>query len=179
MAAHGLYCKGIPSFDEAMRVPMIVRWPEGIDNPGRTVDEFITLADFAPTFLDVAGLPQNQTSGASFAPFFKSNHVENWTQEYHNQMNGVEYYYTQRFVQTKDFKYVFNGFDFDELYDLKNDPHEMKNLAEDSRYDDVKLDMVKRMWRFAFKEKDILAVKYWTCALVPWGPHVALSEMVK
>ena len=26
---------------------------------------------------------------------------------------------------TKDHKYVYNGFDYDEMYDLKNDPHEM------------------------------------------------------
>ncbi len=176
LAAHGLYCKGIPSFDEAMRVPCIVRWPEGIENPGRVADEFITLCDFAPTFAEVAGAGPFQCSGRSFAPFFKTNEVEDWPQEYHNQMNGVELYYTQRFVQTKEWKYVFNGFDFDELYDLKNDPYETKNLAQDQAYDEVKLDLVKRMWRFARRENDMAAIRYWTCALAPWGPVVALAD---
>jgi len=176
LGAHGLYCKGIPSFDEAMRVPMIVRWPEGIENPGRVVDEFITLCDFAPTFTGLADAGPFACSGRSFAPFFQSNEVEGWPQEYHNQMNGVELYYTQRFVQTKEWKYVFNGFDFDELYDLRSDPYETKNLADDPAYESVKLDMVKRMWRFAHKENDMVAIRYWTCALVPWGPIVALEE---
>lgn len=174
VGAHGLYCKGVPAFDEGVRVPFIIRWPEGIENPGREVDELCNLCDLAPTFLDVAGLEQNPTSGASLTPFFKSSQVENWTDEFHTQFNGVEFYYTQRSVMTKDFKYVFNGFDFDELYDLRNDPHEMLNLAQDAKYQDIKLEMVKRMWKFACKEKDIIGNKYFTVALAPWGPNVGL-----
>ena len=177
VGAHGLYCKGVPCFDEALRVPMIARWPDGIENPGRVIDEFITMCDFAPTFLEVAGLEQNPTSGASFAPFFKSNEVEGWAQEFHTQFNGVELYYTQRSVQTKAHKYVFNGFDFDELYDLTKDPHETKNLIDDPDYEDIKLDLVKRMWRFSYREKDIWGNGYFTVAMAPWGPNVALTEM--
>jgi len=176
VGAHGLYCKGVPCFDEALRVPLIVRWPEGIENPGRVVDEFITMCDFAPTFLEVAGVEQNPTSGASFAPFFKSSHVEGWTQEFHTQFNGVELYYTQRSVQTREYKYVFNGFDFDELYDLTRDPYETKNLADDPNCQDVKLDLVKRMWKFSCREKDIWGNPYFTVALAPWGPCVALGD---
>ncbi len=175
--AHGLYCKGVPAFDEGVRVPLIVRWPEGIERPGRVIDEFVTMCDFAPTFLDVAGLKQNRTSGASFAPFFKSDSVPGWTQEFHTQFNGVELYYTQRSVMTKQYKYVFNGFDFDELYDLAKDPHEMKNVAEDPAYAEVKKDMVKRMWAFSCKENDIWGNQYFTVALAPWGPNVALAGM--
>jgi arylsulfatase A-like enzyme len=177
VAAHGLYCKGVPAFDEAVRVPLVVRWPKGIENPGRTIDEFVTMCDFAPTFLDVAGLEQNPTSGASMRPFFKTNDVEGWTREFHTQFNGVEFYYSQRSVMTKEAKYVFNGFDFDELYDLKSDPHEIHNLADDPLYEDLKRDMVTRMWRFAYKEKDIVGNAYFTVALAPWGPNIALTDM--
>ena len=44
---------------------------------------------------------------------------------------------------TADFKYVFNGFDRDELYDLRADPHEMRNLAADPVYEDVKRESVR------------------------------------
>jgi len=179
VGAHGLYCKGVPCFDEAHRVPLIVRWPEGIENPGRVVDEFITLCDFAPTFLEVAGVEQNPTSGASFAPFFKNSEVEGWTQEFHTQFNGVELYYTQRFIQTKNYKYVFNGFDFDEMYDLTKDPYELKNVADDPDYRDIQLDLVKRMWKFSCRERDIWGNAYFTVALAPWGPNVALREIAE
>ena len=177
VGAHGLYCKGVPAFDEAVRVPLIVRWPEGIEKPGRTIEEFVTLCDFPPTFLEVAGLEQNKTSGASFAPFFQSDKVDGWTEEFHTQFNGVELYYTQRSVMTKEYKYVFNGFDFDELYDLRKDPHEMKNLIDDPDYEDIKIDMCKRMWKFAYRENDVIGNPYFTVALAPLGPVDALLDL--
>ena len=44
---HGLFCKGIPCFQGAYRVPAVVRWPAFVRNPGRRVGEFVSLADFA------------------------------------------------------------------------------------------------------------------------------------
>jgi hypothetical protein len=41
----------------------------------------------------------------------------------------VEPFYAQRIVMTHTHKYVYNGFDFDEFYDLANDPCELVNLA--------------------------------------------------
>lgn len=174
--AHGMYCKGVASFDEGYRIPLVVRWPEGIERPGRVVDEFVTLCDFPQTFLEAAGQPLLKAPGRSFAGFFKRDAVEDWPQEFHSQMNGVELYYTQRISMTKDYKYVFNGFDFDELYDLRKDPFEIVNLNNDPDYQDVKFDLVKRMWRFAESVKDTIAINYWTCALVPWGPRSGLAE---
>ncbi len=38
-------------------VPMAVMWPKGIKNPGRTVRDMVSFIDFAPTFLELAGIP--------------------------------------------------------------------------------------------------------------------------
>ncbi|PIU93527.1 MAG: hypothetical protein COS65_12270 [Armatimonadetes bacterium CG06_land_8_20_14_3_00_66_21] len=176
VGAHGLYCKGVPAFDEAMRLPLIVRWPEGIADPGREVDEFVTLADFHATFLELAGLDPLPTHGQSFAPFFRSGEVEGWPQEYYNQMGSVELWYTQRFVQTKYAKYVFNGFDFDELYDLDADPLEMVNRIDDPAYECLKNDMLKRLWKQARRTEDLIGIRYHTCALAPFGPVIGLAE---
>jgi arylsulfatase A-like enzyme len=91
----------------------------------------------------------------------------------HTQCNGVELYYTQRSVMTRNFKYVFNGFDRDELYDLQTDPHEMHNLADDPVYDAVKREMCGRMWRFAYQEDDTAINPYITVGLAPYGPAEA------
>jgi arylsulfatase A-like enzyme len=98
-----------------------------------------------------------------------------WPDAFHNQLNGVELYYSQRVVTTHEFKYVYNGFDFDELYDLRNDPLEMVNVADDPAYEDVKHDLVQRMWRFAAQQNDIIFNPYGTVALAPWGPGDALA----
>lgn len=79
-------------------------------------------------------------------------------------------YYSQRVVATKEYKYVYNGFDFDELYDLRSDPHEMRNVAEDPAYTEIKRGLVQRMWRFAAAQDDRIFNPYGTVAFAPWGP---------
>ena len=173
---HGLYLKGVPAFNGAYHVPCIVRWPAGIQSPGREVDSFITLADFAPTFLDLAGVDgQPDMSGRSFLPFLNNETPADWTDAVFTQFNGVELYYSQRSVKTEEYKYVYNGFDYDELYDLVADPHEMVNVAEDPAYNEIKHELVQRMWHFAAKEEDIIFNPYGTVALAPWGPADALT----
>jgi arylsulfatase A-like enzyme len=63
------------------------------------------------------------------------------------EFHGQRFFYTQRIVWHRNWKYVFNGYDFDELYDLEADPHEMTNLAEDPAYADVLREMATRMWK--------------------------------
>jgi hypothetical protein len=47
---------------------------------------------------------------------------------------GCEFFVTQRMLITERFKYVFNGFDYDEMYDLERDPDELHNVLWDERY---------------------------------------------
>ena len=172
---HGLFCKGIPCFRGAYHVPAVVRWPAGLKAPGRREDAFVSLADFAPTFLELAGVSTDRRfTGASLAPFLRGETPEAWRDEIHTQCNGVELYYTQRSVTTRRHKYTFNGFDRDELYDLTKDPHEMRNVADDPAYAQVKLDLCRRMWRFALQEGDGAISSYVTVALAPHGPAEAL-----
>jgi arylsulfatase A-like enzyme len=153
-----------------------MRWPKGIDQPGRTEDAFVTLADFAPTFLELASIePSTTQSGQSLVPFLEGKHPAAWPDAVHTQFNGVELYYTQRSVTTKEYKYVYNGFDFDELYDLRDDPFELVNRVDVPAYQEVKRGLVGRMWRFAAQENDIIFNPYGTVGLAPWGPADALA----
>jgi arylsulfatase A-like enzyme len=171
---HGLWAKGIPCFRGAYQVPAVVRWPGGVKDPGRRVDEFISTADFAPTFLELAGVQTDRYfTGASLAPFLRGEEPPEWRDGIHTQCDGVELYYTQRSVTTREFKYVFNGFDWDELYDLREDPDEMVNLAADPAYEEVKRAMCRRMWRFACREEDSAINPYITVSLAPYGPAEA------
>jgi len=201
VGAHGLWAKGVPSFQEGYNIPCVVRWPQGIANPGRQVDAMVSTVDFAPTILDAASVQSPQTSGLSLLPWLHGETPSSWREAIFSQLNGVELYYTQRIVMTKDYKYVYNGFDYDELYDLKQDPHEMVNLA----FPDVKQtraameeeqgletrpgvpwpplspnlagirrDLLKRMWKFAQEHKDQIFNPYITVAMAPLGPGVEL-----
>jgi len=174
---HGLFCKGIPCFRGAYHVPAVMRWPSFISKPGRQVDVFVSLADFAPTFLEAAGLtPHRHFAGASLVPFLRGKMPPGWRDEMHTQCNGVELYYTQRSVMTKEFKYVFNGFDRDELYDLRSDLEEMRNLADVPAYEGVKRELCRRLWRFARREGDTAINPYITVGLAPYGPAEAFRD---
>jgi len=175
--AHGLFMKGVAAFDECYHIPCVMRWPQGIERPGRTVDALVTLADFAPTFVELAGADMPPASGRSLAPFLRDRAPADWPDQICSQFNGVELYYSQRFVRTREWKYVYNGFDYDELYHLTEDPHCLRNLAEDPRYRPIIEEMCARMWRKAYQERDICCNPYPTVSLAPFGPMVGLRDL--
>lgn len=49
-------CKA-QEYEYSNHVPMAIMWPKGIKNPGRTVNDMVSFIDFAPTFLELAGIP--------------------------------------------------------------------------------------------------------------------------
>lgn len=174
---HGLFAKGIPCFRGAYHVPAVVRWPAGAADAPRRVDELVSSADFAPTFLELAGIEADREfTGESLVPLLQGRRPDEWRDAVFTQCNGVELYFTQRSVMTKEHKYVFNGFDVDELYDLRRDPHEMQNLADRGDYADVKRDLVRRMWQFARREQDTAINSYVTVGLAPYGPAEAFRQ---
>ena len=142
---HGLWCKGVPAFKGAYHVPAIIRGP-GIKNLGRTNDSLVSLTDFAPTFLELADVESEmKVSGKSLVPFLNDEQPGGWRDALFTQTNGNELYGIQRSVVTKKWKYVFNGFDFDELYDLEADPEEVTNLIDEHQHVGVRLRAPGRM----------------------------------
>ena len=78
-------------------------------------------------------------------------------------------------------KYVHNGFDWDELYDLRSDPHEMYNLAPrgdrpNPETGEVIREMCERMWRFMESVGDSQHNSYITVGLAPYGPLTGMAE---
>lgn len=176
-AEHGLWCKGLPCFKGAYHIPAIIRWPKGISAPGRDVDSFISLADFAPTFVDVANADCDTAfAGRSLTPFFRNETPEDWVNELYTQTNGNELYGIQRSVMTPEWKFVYNGFDYDELYDLRRDPEEMVNLIHDPQYSEIVKTLSQKIWRFAKKNDDVCIHPYIFCGLASYGPGVIYDE---
>ena len=66
-------------YDYGTRLPLAISWPARVRG-GRVVDDFISFADFAPTFLEAAGLePPSAMTGRSFLPLLtsgKAGHIE-------------------------------------------------------------------------------------------------------
>jgi arylsulfatase A-like enzyme len=176
-AEHGLWCKGVPCFRGAYHVPMIVRWPKQIVRPGRNVDALVSLADVAPTLLDAAGIGCTRAmAGKTLIPFLRDDPPGHWRDALFTQTNGNELYGIQRSIFTKDFKFVYNGFDFDELYDLRHDPDEMRNLADDPRHKDLMLQMMRRIWEFSHETGDLCTNSYIMVRFPQCGPAVVFQN---
>jgi len=54
-------CKGY-AYEDSNHVPLAIRFPKGLKNPGRVIDDFVSFIDVAPTILDYAGIA-NQAGG--------------------------------------------------------------------------------------------------------------------
>lgn len=174
--AHGLYLKGISPFEETYRLPCIVRWPNGISEPGRVVDELVSIMDWAPTFSSLAEAESpNECDGESLVSWLRNEQPANWRDAVYSQCNGVEVYYTQRMVRTERYKFVYHPTDIDELYDLSVDPYELHNVADSPKYASVKKELYLKMWLEAAQAEDIIFNKYATVATADWGPALALG----
>jgi len=65
------------AFEVSNHMPMAAMWPAGVTTPGRTVDDFVSFLDLAPTFLEVAGLSEEDSGmqaieGRSFVDLLRS-----------------------------------------------------------------------------------------------------------
>lgn len=63
---------------DSNRIPLAIRWPNGIRQPGRVIEDFVDFTDLAPTFLDVAGVTPESSgmaamTGQSWRVIFESN----------------------------------------------------------------------------------------------------------
>lgn len=182
IGSHGLWAKGLPCFKEAYHI-CAMAGGMGVRRPGRIENAPVSITDFAPTILEMAGISAGRSfSGQSLVSFLKDEPVDNWRTESYSQTNGNEIYGIQRAVWNQKWKYVFNTFDYDELYDLEADPHEIKNLlhgiscVEMSVYGPVVKTLSKKMWRFAFEHKDNCVNPYIMTALAPFGPGIIREE---
>ena len=143
---HGLNDKRA-MYEDSIRVPFLVRYPRLI-KPGRVFDQMVLNVDLAPTLLDLAGAAvPSRMQGRSWKPVLEGKDQagrEAWLYEY-NWEKSYPFDPTQYGVRTRRYKYIrypdvgntdpeypMRGeLPYDELYDLENDPLEMRNLARD------------------------------------------------
>jgi arylsulfatase A-like enzyme len=172
MAEHRLMLKGIPPFEGAYRIPLIINGP-GIP-AGRDIPEIVSLLDLVPTLLALTGSEQFPCHGRSLLPLLQGNEA-NWHSEAFAECHGQRFNYTQRILWRENYKYVFNGFDRDELYDLAADPYEMNNLAGNPEYETLLEGMVVRMWEIMRRtgDKTMLGAQYAMFRYLPIGPLAA------
>ncbi len=122
------------AYEEGLRIPLLIRYPRLIA-AGLRPASIVANIDLAPTFLKLAGTPvPANMQGASLLPLF-GKETPHWRTKLLTEYFSDPGYPHQPWqsIRTERWKYVHYTAqsDADELFDLKTDPYEMKNLVGD------------------------------------------------
>ncbi len=179
VGAHGFDAHNFGAFEEAYRIPLVIAGP-GVAGPGvvadSDVDAIVSLVDVAPTLLELTGAPPIEAPDSrSFADLLRdpvgaaSNHDCAYAESC-----GNRFLMTQRILWQGAWKFVFNGFDYDELYNLAADPDELTNLGADPRHAQRRRDMMAEIWRRARATGDssIVDTHYAPMRIAAVGPEI-------
>jgi arylsulfatase A-like enzyme len=159
---HGWYDKRF-MYEESLRMPFLVRYPREIA-AGVTNEDMVTNVDFAQTFLDYAGLTApERMQGRSFRPVLAGATPANWRQamyyrywEHDEKMHHVWAHYGIRTERYKLVYYYADGLGVPgaaettyppewELFDLQNDPREMRSVYGDPAYAQIQADLTRQL----------------------------------
>lgn len=164
-------------YEDSMRMPLLIRWPEEIP-AGKQITDLISNVDFAPWLLDCAGIQQpDEMQGHSFRKLLAGE-----ASDFHNEYIFYHYWLhlahldtpAHMGVRTERYKLIFfYGLSLDatgaipimetpagiELYDLVQDPQEMRNVYQDPSYAQTAAEM-RRLFLRAMRETEDDISKY-------------------
>ena len=129
---HGWFDKRF-MYEESLRMPLLVRYPQEV-KAGSIKNDIVLNLDFGATFLDFAGVPTPpDMQGRSIRKILQGKTPRDWRKSmyyhYHEYpaVHSVKRHYG---IRTQRYKLIhfYNDIDEWELYDLKKDPKEMKNI---------------------------------------------------
>jgi arylsulfatase A-like enzyme len=141
LGEHGWFDKRF-MYEESFRTPLLVKYPKEID-PGTVSDALVQNLDFAPTFLDYAGveIPEDM-QGKSMRRLMSGEDSEWRDAVYYTYYEYPSIHMVKRHygVATDRYKLMHFYYDIDEweLYDLENDPNEMTNVYDQPAYAEVR-----------------------------------------
>jgi len=165
--SHRMMDKHYILYDDVVRVPMTIRWP---DNGQKGVcEQFVyNFLDLAPTFLEALDLMEDAPGnlhGKSLVPFLTEEDARSiiWRDSIVSTYNGQQFgLYTQRMIRTQQWKYIWNLTDTDEFYDLHADPDELVNRIGDLAFTAVLKLLRVQLYEQLNKDEDPIVRNEWT-----------------
>jgi arylsulfatase A-like enzyme len=159
-------------FDESFRIPLVIRDPCQRTHAGRIEDSFTESVDVLPTIIDwLGGEVPPQLDGASLLPFLRGERPAGWRDALHYEFDFRNVHYSEPervlglhrdasslcVLQDEAGKYVH----FDALpplfFDLREDPHQFHNLADDPAHAERVRDYAQRAlsWRLRHADRTL------------------------
>jgi len=137
LGQHGLIAKAIHHYEDLLRIPFLVRWPGKV--PANAVSEAIqNLVDLAPTFLTATGkeVPGVMTGVSQLDTWCGGEPARTWsvTENHH----GTRHFHFRSYVNRRYKITVYRDGQDGELFDLVDDPGEVRNLWHDPATAEIK-----------------------------------------
>lgn len=135
---HGLSIERRMPYEEGVRVPLLIRYPELV-KPGVRLEQFTLSIDIAPTLLDLAGAEiGGHVQGRSLLPLV-SGKAKDWRDSFLIEFTSYEKPMPwlvdtgYKVIRKNQYKYIHwvHHQDKDELYNLEDDPYEQHNLIDE------------------------------------------------
>ena len=160
LGEHGWFDKRF-MYEECQRMPLIIRYPKAI-KAGSTSNAISMNVDFAPTFLDFAGVDiPSDIQGASLKPILvnEGKTPADWRKAayYHYYEYPAEHSVKRHYgIRTQDFKLIhfYNDIDEWEMYDMKADPREMNNVFGKPEYAEKQKELMQLLRETQKQYKD-------------------------
>jgi arylsulfatase len=151
---HGLVRKGCRFYEGLVRVPLIFWYPSMVKQDLQS-DALVELVDLFPTILDITGLPiPDGLHGKSLMPILTGekdpdHHKDFVRSEFYDtiEARGNHNYSFGTMIRSERYKLVvYHGHPAGgELFDLENDPNEFYNLWDNSDYQGIRFELMKKM----------------------------------
>ncbi len=150
-------------FDTSLRIPWLVRWP-GVIKPGTVLTHVITNLDTFPSVLGMLQVPMPKDlklAGRDFTPLLRGQDVP-WNDTFFGQydlINGAKA--NMRMIRTPEWKLIrhYEAGGENELYHLKDDPGETRNLYGAEPEKQVQADLQRRLLEWMRSINDPLTGK--------------------
>jgi arylsulfatase A-like enzyme len=156
MGEHGWFDKRF-MYEESFRTPMVMSYP-GVIKPGSQSEAFVMNIDIAPTLLDAAELkiPEAMQGKSMLSLFRPKNTVFRDAMFYHYYENGEHAVSPHFGVRTGRYKLIrfYKRVEAWELYDLKKDPSEERNLYGKNGYEHITVELKSRLKALIDKYED-------------------------
>lgn len=164
---HRMMDKHYVMYEDVVKVPLAISWP-GVISAGTSCDRFVyNLLDMPPTLLEAAQCAapepeEHRFHGMSLMTLMQDGQPASWREEVVATYNGQQFgLYTQRMIRTREWKYVWNPTDVDELYDMKSDPHELHNVLRHPGNRGILQDLRRRLYETLLRDGDGLVRNDW------------------
>jgi len=159
LGEHGWFDKRF-MYEESLSMPLVIRYPREIKGQ-QELDEIVLNLDFAPTFLDYAGIKAPKfMQGYSIRNLVSGKQKSEWRKSmyyhYYEFPHGWHFVKKHYGIRTDRYKLIhfYDDIDAWEFYDLKNDPNEINNIYNDPDYkSEINVTKVK-LYELQYEFKD-------------------------